>query len=262
MSLRFEIVDQQSPYEIFVRELIAMDGSDGAEIVLIDSRGCPTDPSIMGSVSQFQNNGKALEAPFEAFKFPTSPVVQFQALLTPCLPSCQPVDCSLPADPSTGGLLEAKSYGRRRRRATSDLEDNQTSAKTPENLLVVNRIRIADKIRFDDEPGNEEARNQENSWLHGGVTRAGTSSCLNSMGILLCGFILLAIQIAVIVAWLYIWRRKRSSSKLDEASIINPSHYFYPSTPTPPPSTHQQQQYSRKFMRQVSNDMPTLPRLS
>lgn len=43
LSLVFEIQELNTPYSIFVRELIATDGSDSGEILLIDSRGCPTD---------------------------------------------------------------------------------------------------------------------------------------------------------------------------------------------------------------------------
>ena len=39
LALRFEILDKRSPYEIFVRELVAMDGLDTSEILLIDSLG-------------------------------------------------------------------------------------------------------------------------------------------------------------------------------------------------------------------------------
>ena len=40
LALRFEIQDKSnSPYEIFVRELIASDGIDASEILLIDSIG-------------------------------------------------------------------------------------------------------------------------------------------------------------------------------------------------------------------------------
>lgn len=52
LALRFEILDKQSPYEIFVRELVALDGRDSSEIVLIDEDGCPTDPSIMQAITQ------------------------------------------------------------------------------------------------------------------------------------------------------------------------------------------------------------------
>ena len=40
--MRFEIDDLASPYELFVRELVAMDGKDTSEILLIDSRGNDT----------------------------------------------------------------------------------------------------------------------------------------------------------------------------------------------------------------------------
>jgi hypothetical protein len=48
LALQFVIMDPESPYDIFVRDLVAMDGTDGAEIQLIDERGCPTDSFIMG----------------------------------------------------------------------------------------------------------------------------------------------------------------------------------------------------------------------
>ena len=86
LGLRFEIQDQDSPYEIFVRELIASDGIDASEILLIDSIGCPTDYSIMGVLNEVNGKGQKLQANFEAFKFPTSSVVQFRALVTPCIP--------------------------------------------------------------------------------------------------------------------------------------------------------------------------------
>ncbi|KAH9366353.1 hypothetical protein HPB48_006195 [Haemaphysalis longicornis] len=90
LALRFEIVDSHSPYEIFVRELVAMDGVDSSEILLVDSHGCPTDRTIMGPLHKVNEDGKVLHAPFDAFKFPTSEIVQFKALVTPCLPTCDP----------------------------------------------------------------------------------------------------------------------------------------------------------------------------
>jgi hypothetical protein len=86
LALRFEIQDKNSPYEIFVRELIASDGIDASEILLVDSIGCPTDYSIMGVLKEVNGSGQVLQANFEAFKFPTSSVVQFRALVTPCIP--------------------------------------------------------------------------------------------------------------------------------------------------------------------------------
>lgn len=51
-------MDQNSPFEIFVRELVAMDGVDSSEITLIDSRGCPTDHFIMGPLYKSTFSGK------------------------------------------------------------------------------------------------------------------------------------------------------------------------------------------------------------
>lgn len=59
-ALRFEIMDQNSPFEIFVRELVAMDGVDSSEITLIDSRGCPTDHFIMGPLYKSTFSGKVI----------------------------------------------------------------------------------------------------------------------------------------------------------------------------------------------------------
>lgn len=58
LALKFEILDPNSPYEIFVRELVAMDGVDSSEIILIDSNGCPTDHVIMGPLYKSVNTGK------------------------------------------------------------------------------------------------------------------------------------------------------------------------------------------------------------
>jgi hypothetical protein len=60
-ALRFEILDPNSPYEIFVRELVAMDGVDSSEITLIDSRGCPTDHFIMGPLFKSAQTGKVTQ---------------------------------------------------------------------------------------------------------------------------------------------------------------------------------------------------------
>lgn len=114
LSLRFHILDDRSPYEIFVRELIALDGVDTSEILLIDRDGCPTDPAIMGPISAVGTGSggtvKILEAPFDAFKFPTSDIVQFKALVTPCLPKCEPINCNVVGH--NGAIRRADSFGR------------------------------------------------------------------------------------------------------------------------------------------------------
>lgn len=58
LELRFEIVDRNSPYEIFVRDLVAMDGSNTINITLLDGRGCPTEISIMRALEKVDYTGK------------------------------------------------------------------------------------------------------------------------------------------------------------------------------------------------------------
>ncbi len=126
LELHFGILDpENSPYEIFVRELIAKDGNDQNEIMLLDSDGCPTESRILGPLVREEGVVKSLVAKFDAFKFPTSEVVQFRALVTPCMPSCEPVKCVY-NDYSIGKQTNVDSYGRRRRRDMSFAENPLT----------------------------------------------------------------------------------------------------------------------------------------
>ena len=133
----------QGPYEIFVRELVAVDGQDQSEILLIDSNGCPTDAAIMGAMNKIGGDKKAIEGPFDAFKFPTSETVQFRALVTPCLPTCEPVRCNVRS--FDGSSREMDSLGRRRRRRSISSDD---SSSNEEEILVAKAIQIKDKFAF------------------------------------------------------------------------------------------------------------------
>merc|ERR1712123_421654 len=136
LALRFEILDKRSPYEIFVRELVAMDGLDTSEILLIDSLGCPTDSSIMQSLVTV-GSAKILQANFDAFKFPSSQLVQFRALVTPCMPRCDPVICE---DRGTG----FSSFGRKKRDVPEEgIEDDYIHTKNDSHhmsVLVANAV--------------------------------------------------------------------------------------------------------------------------
>lgn len=69
-----------APYQMFIRELVAVDGVDSSEIMLIDGHGCPTDASIMANILQVNSDSGLLEAPFDAFKFPSSDIVQVKKM--------------------------------------------------------------------------------------------------------------------------------------------------------------------------------------
>lgn len=204
LMLRFQITDDRSPFEIFVRDLYAMDGQGGSEIQLIDAEGCPTDPSIMaamaqGSLSSGAHNAssrarapaQSLEAQFDAFKFPTSETVAFRALVTPCIPHCEPVHCQ--SRIFDGSLYESESFGKRRRRRRRRRSADLPQAKQDE-VLVRNSIEIKDKlfVGSDEHQDGQRALHQEDqvdavrSW---GL--AGASALL--FGLLIAGQILLVV---------------------------------------------------------------------
>lgn len=140
-----------APYELFVRELIALDGSDMSEFVLIDSDGCPTDVAIMKPVLKSRESAKTLETSFEAFKFPSSDIVQFKALITPCITNCEPINCNL--NLPNGRTSQSISYGRRRRRRSpSNADDNNKSdINDPrQNVIVVESLSVTDKFAVKD----------------------------------------------------------------------------------------------------------------
>jgi hypothetical protein len=250
LALRFEIVDPNSPYDIFVRELVAMDGVDGSEIMLLDGEGCPTDQRIMGPLSRAPDDQKALLSHFDAFKFPTSEVVQFRALVTPCLPKCQAVIC--PVQDSNGLFQEVPSLGRRRRALNStqkdvdfnELEDIRVqytidrrvrrSSLPQEEMLLVRSIHISDRFRgdkkrdrkLDETPvkieGNKNAgsraRVEEEDYVIPIIPKEDriverASSCINLSTVLGAGALVLGLQIALLVIGAMLFLRRRGNSK-------------------------------------------------
>lgn len=218
LSLLFQIQEQNSPYSIFVRELIATDGVDNNEILLIDERGCPTDQEIMGPINAYNGSQKVLRAPFDAFKFPNSDVVQFKALVTPCLPVCEPVECDV--QDYLGYQRKIESLGRRKRRDTSD-----------KNMLVAQTIRITDKFVVPAETPALKSRTDSTVSEVAILNADSTSSiqappCLNTLGILMAGALFLIAQVVLIGAWAFIWQKKRQAKMIE--TTVESDQRFYP----------------------------------
>lgn len=255
LELHFEIIDPESPYEIFVRDLVAKDGNDQSEIVLIDSRGCPAEGRIMGPLVKDTNNGKILLSNFDAFKFPTSEVVQFRAHVTPCMPVCEPVDCSLDDYYGSGDQVSVASYGKRRKRALQESQDK---------VLVTNSFVVMDKFQQKKEKPREEnlpTRQQilppreqnlqkqsvipnfndfkpelpqwkEPEFMNfneikknSEVEEKTNELCINATGIIVAIVLFLLVQIIIAVVWTQFWqkKKKRNSEKEDYVKqMFNP----------------------------------------
>lgn len=195
LALKFIIMDKESPFEIFVRELVAMDGADSGEITLIDSRGCPTDQVIMGPIYKSSDDGKILTSHFDAFKFPSSHMVQFRALVTPCMPTCEPVQCD--DDNFSGGQLRSIiSYGRKRRSLndTTELVSRKRrkvdeKINMHEDMLLVQTIHINDKFGFASKQQQQPkptAPTNSNSETVFFVTPEPQAFCVNGLGKIDC----------------------------------------------------------------------------
>ncbi|XP_078034909.1 ZP and PAN domain-containing protein neyo [Augochlora pura] len=218
LALKFEILDPNSPYEIFVRELVAMDGVDSSEIVLIDSDGCPTDHVIMGPLYKSATTGKILLSHFDAFKFPSSEVVQFRALVTPCMPTCEPVQCD--QEELTGELRSVISFGRRRRRRAAG-----PSSQNREDLLLVQSIQITDKFGFehDSKASNASSATRDTVFVESEDISSTMGMCINLGEAIVAGTVFLVAQIAVIAAWTITWQRRRQMLKHQEALSVSVS---------------------------------------
>lgn len=237
LSLRVEITDKNTPYQIFIRELVAVDGVDTSDIMLIDSSGCPTDVSIMGFVTKPTEksgltNSRVLEIPFDAFKFPSSDIVQFRALITPCLHACEPIFCV--ANNYDGRTLEQKSYGRRRRRSIdSKVANDQTNngKSNEEELVLVQSIKILDS--FEHGQNKKKKLHGANGKLSSNLLESAehlgeefeqqvfseqvANGCVNVASLIMICSMFLFVQLLLIVFWSICWMRRNqynSSAKL------------------------------------------------
>ena len=138
---------------------------------------------------------------FDAFKFPSSEVVQFRALVTPCMPTCEPVQCD--QEESTGDLRSVVSYGRRRRRRSATPQDD---------LLLVQSIQITDKFGFERD-GNKSI-DSEAIFI---PNEPGL--CINMAGLIVAATVFLSAQLLIIAAWTFIWQRRRSNKLSDGMSV-------------------------------------------
>lgn len=224
LSMVFEILDAESPYEIFIRDLIAVDGATDTELLLIDDRGCPTDAAIMGEVTKSQFSNKTMSSQFDAFRFPTSDVVQFRAMITPCLPACEPVICDV-LD-YTGQIKSVDSYGRKKRDVSTsmDLFGNPRRVKrasSPEEMLVVQSLKIVDRYGKREEQDRQQLekktrRLEDDYTLSSGIRNTvadvsdsllHTGDCLNKTSMITGAIVFLLAQLFIVVLFALIWRR-------------------------------------------------------
>ena len=250
LALRFEISDKNSPYDLFVRQLVALDGSDDNEIVLIDELGCPTDGTIMTSLSKVssKSGSKAIETRFDAFKFPTSDAVLFKAVVSPCVGQCTPAHCYTTS--SDGTHRQVFSFGRRKRSTSggdnSDISGSATSGGNISNegtdhslqstvkdddVVLSKFLTVEDTFPFDGESADSnnptESNDIDSDMLIDGA-RSGRStmeenSCYGPTSIIVTCLFFLFAQILIIFFIAYICIIKKRSF-VPKSSFLYSNH--------------------------------------
>ncbi|GFU29830.1 uncharacterized protein NPIL_395251 [Nephila pilipes] len=128
LMLRIELREPASNLAIFARNLYAR-SKNGESLFLIDSTGCPTDPSIFPGLNLDARDRKSLFANFKAFRFPSTGLVNFEVQIRFCQDQCKPVRCS----------NNMESFGRKKR----DIHGGTTahSPSTPSSITHHNSTK-------------------------------------------------------------------------------------------------------------------------
>lgn len=166
-------------------------------------------------------SGKVLQSDFDAFKFPTSDLVQFRALVTPCIPRCDPVQCDI--TDYYGKRQTTSSFGRRRRRRQIEGRQDKGSKS---DLMVAGVIRISDKFELASRKAQPDILETEiikednhNVWTS--QSSPEHVSCLNAMSFSIGATIFVIVQCVILGVWTYLYyRRERKKSEDSLASSL------------------------------------------
>jgi len=161
---------------------------------------------------------------FDAFRFPTSDVVQFRAMITPCLPKCEPVQCDV-LD-YTGQTKSVDSYGRKKR----SIMERSKRATNPEELLVVQSLKIVDRYgkrekqlpQLPGNVGNDFQSGEEN--LPEDITNTVyETDCLDKSSMITGAIIFLAAQLIIVIMFALIWRRNQRNNDKGLSMMESPT---------------------------------------
>ncbi|KAH7935897.1 hypothetical protein HPB52_014729 [Rhipicephalus sanguineus] len=84
-------MSEEDTYGIFIKNLIARDGTGSTNLTLIDKTGCPVEAKMMREIRTIDSHSKSLESYLEAFAFTGSSTLELEAEVVTCLERCKPV---------------------------------------------------------------------------------------------------------------------------------------------------------------------------
>ncbi|XP_063706105.1 uncharacterized protein LOC134835164 [Culicoides brevitarsis] len=214
LAVLIRVANESSPYDIFIRDLVAFDQDGAEEIQLINERGCPVEPTIMGAVDKVDDKKPVrLFAPFSAFKFPTSDTVQFRCLVSLCIPKCEPVDCSL----NNGYYSEHVESRGRRRRSVDAFSGKNISKKDIllSHSLKISDIRIMDNLLQDSASLKltHEEEQIKNSYRKTPAMKfmdfEDNGSCMTQSYYIFIGALIIAIEVILTIMYMLCCSNKR-----------------------------------------------------
>ncbi|XP_077550168.1 uncharacterized protein LOC144163204 isoform X2 [Haemaphysalis longicornis] len=113
-------MSEEDTYGIFIKNLVARDGTGSTNLTLIDKTGCPVEAKMMREIRTIDSHSKSLESYLEAFAFTGSSTLELEAEVVTCLERCKPVLCQIPTGRREDDIETVTSFGRRRRSADGE----------------------------------------------------------------------------------------------------------------------------------------------
>jgi len=280
LQLRIEI-DQDSAFGLFARNLEAR--TDNGELLnLIDQSGCPLNELIFPSLG-LEGNTRALIADFKAFRFPSTPTVNFVATVQFCQELCDPSQC-------TG---ELESYGRKRRSVGDNVTrvgDNVSVSGghvpdlLPDQLMLGLRLTVGeDQITKPHPPSrlgrgnfperrNDQVHDEAEQYYPGSISTydIGDPSyiCSPQSTIIAAAIVVLLLNFSLIAGFIFFYRLKRKTwSKTKEVEGTSRRQDVPP--PLPPHNSRHQGEvmyrntYDKNSSRSTRfHDNPTIAGMS
>ena len=221
--------------------------------MLLDANGCPTEGQIMGPLARGKGEAKDLVANFDAFKFPSSEMVQFRALVTPCMPRCQPVECVY-QDFYGGDNTRVVSYGRKKRgvegvEGVEGVMERWSRSKRSqestlgEEVLITHAFRISDKFDkkkkaqiekemmalSEKKSRKEPLASRRPNFSNSGSLAYGDEAnfdpdhlevCLNVTGLIAGVAVFLIVQLLTVFLWTHFWQSRNRKKMRDSTSSL------------------------------------------
>jgi len=138
-------------------------------------------------------------------------MVQFRAMVTPCMPTCPPVTCDV-LD-YTGQTRQVESYGRKKRSSALMSMSRTKRQAAEEEVLLVQTLHIVDKNQLQQQRRNSNLPQiATNSTSFDSVFRsAPIAHCLEENTLISGAVVFLVIQVIILTMFVFLWKRKRDS---------------------------------------------------